>query len=211
MPLHYTLSTDPWLCLSSGVPLLRPCYSMGRMIGTIGCRHPRALHPFPTHDAAIRATLDPSLMSDLSHHAALSSADILDLRVSVRTRAPDIGAASASVPCVRFNSTLDGYELHAGGNVLCWSRDLGIVAALLRGERFEPGFIRRVLDPAYLPGELSLNADAREEARRRRSAQDVQAREREEATAQARLARNRVLTPKEAPEDLSIDDLLDTL
>lgn len=148
-------------------------------------------------------------MPNLSSHVPLSTADVMDLRVSIRSRIPDITAATASVPCVRYNSTLDGYELHAGGNVLCWTRKLEVVAALLRGERFEPGFIAKVLDPRQMPDELALAADEREARSRARAAIEAQGRARIRAEEDAaRERRLRAGGPSEAPDDLSLDDLL---
>lgn len=148
-------------------------------------------------------------MPDLRAHVQLSTADVLDLRVSIRSRVPDIGASSSIVPCVRYNSTLDGYELHEGGNVLCWSASLEVVAALLRGERFEPGFIRKVLNPAQAPDELHLNADEREALSRARADIEAQRRARVRFLEdEARERRLRAGAPSEADPDLSLDDLL---
>lgn len=214
-PIPYTLSSDPWWCITPGVPISRPSYIMGQPYGLMGCCVPFALFPFPNHDAAIRHSLQPDKhpmpnLADASR-AVLSAAIIMDLRVSLRTRASDPAAEGAISPCVRYNATLDGYELHKGGAVLCWTRDLNVVAALLRGERYEPGFIAKCLDPAYLATELALDADAREAERRRRAQMAEDARSRIAADQEARDRRNALTHQKDAPDDLTLDDLLDTL
>lgn len=191
--------------------LTRPCYILGQPAGAIGVAHPSARHPFPDHTAAIRFALskEPRPMSVPS--TPLSAAIIMDLRVSVRSRISDPAGEGVLSPCVRYNASLDAYELHKGGAVLCWTPDLAVVAALLRGERFEPGFIGKCLDPAYLATELALDADAREAERRRRAQMAEDARSRVASDREALARRNALTHQKDAPDDLSLDDLLDTL
>lgn len=145
-------------------------------------------------------------MPDLSpSHRPLTPGDIAILR-SGRAAPYDPGV-SHSTPTARYNAAGDTYEIVLGTTVLCHSPDLPVVAALLRGERFEPGFIRRVLDPACPVDEAALtNADARESARRKRLAADAAARQ---AAADREEARREAARPKRSvPAALSLDDLL---
>lgn len=194
----------------------RPLYRNGTPIGTIGVAHPLARHPFPSHLSAMRYGLDPikdphPMSLAASGPTPLSAAVIMDLRVSVRSRVSDPAGEGQLSPCVRYNASLDAYELHKGGAILCWTPDLAVVAALLRGERFEPGFIGKCLDPAYLATELALDADAREAERRRRAQMAEDARSRVASDQEALARRNALTHQKDAPDDLSLDDLLDTL
>lgn len=196
----YVLDSDHYSAWSA-----KPCYLMGKRWGSSGCC--AGLPSFPDHLTAIRATLDPSTMPLISpSHYALTAPDILDLRASVRNRTPDVSGAGLLGPCVRYNATLDGYELHQGGNALCWHRDLAVIAALLRAERFEPGWLVRALNSADLADHVILGADAREEMRRRTNAARANAKASEIAAEEARRIARRA--PTSAPDDLSLDDLL---
>lgn len=213
MPQHptYTLSTDPWWCWDPGDPISRPSYAMGQRTGSIGCRAIVALSvpSFPSHDAAIRATLNGAFppMPDLTAHRPLRPAEVLDLRVAAKAPTYDPGAVPLAV---QYNATTNAYELRMpNGPALTAHADIAVIGALLRAERFEPGFIRRVLDPAYLPGEAALDADAREQARRERDATDASTRARvREDQERARAALHASLGTRTAPPDLTLDDLI---
>ncbi len=202
LPL-YTLATDTW-----SPHLSLRCYLNGQPWGYAG--HASHTPRYATHADAIRAVLEGTHpMPALAHHRPLSAAEVMDLRVSARSPSYDSGGSGSARMAVGFNASSGEYELRASpiGPCLASHADIAVIGALLRGERFEPGFITRALDPAYVADELALDADAREAARRRRAADAAQTRARARE-AEDRAAERRRLTPlHDAPDDLTAEDL----
>jgi hypothetical protein len=188
---------------------------MGRAIGTAGCAYLARLSipSFPDHDTACRWSLAgaPPMRPDLTRHVPLSAADVMDLRVNARAH---VHNANGYTHVLNYNATSNAYELRAGvtGPVITSHADVRVMAALLRGEAFEPGYVRKVLDPAYVADELGLDADAREMARRARAETEAQTRARAREAEDLARARRAVSTPlSDAPADLSVADLFRTL
>lgn len=207
----YTLSTDPWWCWTPGIPLSRPFYRLGVRVGLAGFRS--NLPVFPSHDLAIRASLSgaPLPMPLSALHRPLSTAEVMDLRVAAKSHVHD-PAAPVFAFAIYYNASSDMYDvrLSHSGAVLTSHGDIAVIGALLRGERFEPGFIRKVLSAEYVAEELTLDADARERSRRERAATSAHTRaQAREAEEKARAARRGSPATSEAPSDLSIDDLFD--
>ncbi|WCD44129.1 hypothetical protein Kuura_051 [Caulobacter phage Kuura] len=207
--LHYTLATDPW---DTRCGYTKPAYALGKRIGTAGCVFAFYHAPsFPSHSAAIDAARFGAYAVSRTAYPSLTAAAVMDFRASARAIVPDFRASASSASC-RFNPECDGFELVVNGVVLGWARDLAVVAALMRAERWEPGFIGRVLDPAYVPDELALDADGREASRMRRADEAARLRQHQrDEEDRLREARFRAPAAIAAPADLSIDDLLSTL
>lgn len=207
-PQRYILTSDHW----TRVAHMRPVYELGKLWAHAGTTAALDYPTFSTHADAIRHLMERPNVPALLPRPGLSPADIMDLRLSIRSRIPDMLTATAIVPCIRYNSVQDTYEVHYNGQVLCHSPKGDVVLALLRGERFEPGFVRKALDPQYTVEEVTSDADERERSRRNRSAVEASQRARDLAAEdEARARRLRAPAAASAPPDLSIDDLLSSL
>lgn len=209
----YRLASDHWRVSDwprSMFPTL-PVYRTGTLFASAGTAVALTFPAYTDHPSAIRATLDPHMPAQPLARPGLTPADVMDLRISARSHIPDLQGAVQIAPCVRFNSTLDAYELHHGGNVLCWSHSGEVVLALLRAERYEPGYVRRVLDSTYTIEEAARDADEAERSRRQRSASDAQVRFAARQAEEAARAQRAPTVPQSAIDALSLDDLLSTL
>lgn len=204
----YRLATDHTWHLRGQFALV-PVYINGRRWASAGLRAALAIPVFASHSAAIRHLLEQPNVPALLARVGLTPADIMDLRLSVRALVADPTGATLIAPCVRYNPAGDTYELHQQGNVLCAHPRGEVILALLRAERFEPGYIRRALDPQYTIEEAAQDADEAERARRKRAASDASTRAFQRAQEDAERARRRA-TPAE-PFTGSLDDLFDTL
>lgn len=211
-PPTYLLSFISWQWDTPGDLPWLPTFSSGQRYGTTYSPEFAASLPrYESHETAIRHFMEHPHMAPLPSRPGITPTDIMDLRLSIRSRIPDILSETSIVPCVRYNSTQDTYELHMGGVILCHSPKGDVVLALLRAERFEPGYIRKALDPLYNIEEAAASADDRERARRERAAWDTSIRSK--AIAEEEEARQRRFrTPiSDAPADLDIDTLFSTL
>lgn len=118
----------------------------------------------------------------------LTAADVMALRCSLteRSRVRASIAALEGVPCITYLPAEGVFCLHAYRRVQATSPDINPLAACLRQERAERGFIARVMDPANLPDEATLDPAQAAQIRRRREADLADARLRQsEARAQA--------------------------
>lgn len=204
-PIRYLLASDHW----SRIAHMRPVYETGKLWAHAGTTAALDYPTFPTHADAIRHLMERPNVPALLPRTGLTPADIMDLRLSVRSRIPDMLTATSVVPCIRYNSVQDTYEVHLHGQVLCHSPRGEVVLALLRGERFEPGFVRKVLDSGYTVEEVALDGDERERSRRNRAAVEASQRARTQLEEdEARARRLRTPAPVSAPSDLDLDDLL---
>jgi len=181
---------------------------MGRRAASVGHAAALALSipSFPDHATAIRHTIGHTMHDPLKRHEPLNAAAVLDLRVSVRGRVAD-PSAPAFPHSITYNTAADIYEVRHNGVVICGHARIEVVAALLRGEAYEPGFIAKVLDARYSPDTLSLDADAREAKRRDALRLAAESRARREAEEDARREKARQTPLEEAPADLTLDDL----
>lgn len=217
----YFLATSPWFEYAvterksyRHAFLGRTVYRMGQRAGTAGAYFAHRYPVFPTHESAIRATTArPPLMTAIVERPALDVEAVLELRASTRGHVYDPGHHGASRYAVSYNATADTFELRASpvSPPLCAHRDIHTIGALLRGERFEPGYIAKVLDAQYAPDEIELDADAREQARRERARHDAEARARRQADEDEARRRRSLLREQDAPADLTIDDLFGSL
>lgn len=186
--------TVPWCtaCFSTFPPRLR-----SRLLSL-------AVEGYSSGAALRTVTLEQKPLPDLRPHRPLTPGDIAILRAQ-RPAPIDLGASGVG-PTARYNRAGDTYEIVIGGTAICHCADLVIIAGLLRGERFEPGFIKRILDTAAPVDEAALtSADERERARHRRTMADAAARQREAAAAEAK--REAAIPKRSVPDTLTIDDL----
>lgn len=137
----------------------------------------------------------------------LTPVDIQDLRGSVRFPKPLDGTGAAiAAPFITWSESEAQWELHAYGALQGRHARIAIVSSCLRYERTEPGFIRRVLDPANTCDEAALDHSAFEAAKRLRESRAIAAQRQLEDTQQAtevKLALKYV-----SPAEISLDDLL---
>lgn len=146
----------------------------------------------------------------------LTAADIVDLRGSVRWR---LGDASLGVPnhvafiCHARDDPMsqnapgwgpDTYVLHAYGHRQAVSERIEVLAACLRCEASEPGFIRRIMNLSEDPELMTLTPDLLAAERSRRAFAAKAAREYE-----AEQARLRSKAPEPDPAKTSLKDLLE--
>lgn len=129
--------------------------------------------------------------------------DVLMLRASIKWRIavtlPD------SLPRIVYNPSEEAYALHHDGHIQCQHADITVLAALLRGERAERGFIHRVVSASEPPDAATLAPDA---YAARRAAQGAEAaRIRLWADEQAALARRDAELRQPNVANLSLDDL----
>lgn len=189
---------------------MRPMYKGGQRYGDAGINSGCPL--FHSHEHAMRFQLGELPLKLVTRHYAISVAEVLDLRVSLRSRIPDLSApVTAFSYVIRYNAESDTYELCMGDTCLCHHRDIRVVAALLRGERFEPGYIAKVLSAEYAPDHVTLDADSREHARLKAAEAAAQTKAARAAADDAARERRRLIPETEASDDLSIDDLLNDL
>lgn len=202
--MRYTLLSDPDACPTWP---LTPSYVHGipdgRWPGTQA-----GLPAFESHTSAHQQEPFP-LPIPAEDHYALVPQDITDLRLNVRTRVPDVTAGTHNATLfIRYNATLDSYDLQRNGVTLTHHKDISVIAALLRGERYEPGYLDRLLDPTDNAATSLLSVDARERQRRTDAATRARARLAAEEAETARLRRNVLLGSRPPPPDLDLSDLL---
>lgn len=134
---------------------------------------------------------------------SLSVDDVLTLRASIRWRLavtlPD------SLPRIVYSASDDLYVLHHDGHIQCQHEDVAVLAALLRGERAERGFIHRVVSATEPPDAATLAPDAY--AARHRTLAAEAAHIRLWADEQAQLARRDEELRQPNVANLSLDDL----
>lgn len=157
-------------------------------------------------------------INDHPNAAGLTASDVADLRGSWQSGsglAPDMDLSRASVIYELDQTGVAGhYALVQNGLVLCRTRWGHVALHLLRSERLEPGYIRRVLDPSIDPAEVLLNPLARAARARERGTAIAMAREaarladeqRQSSLDQAR-ARQRVEQALAKPGGLTLSDL----
>jgi len=135
----------------------------------------------------------------------LTIADVLTLRASIRWRTnvtlPD------SLPRIVYSASDDAYVLHHNGRIQAQHEDIGVLAALLRGERAEPGFIARVVQSHEPPDAATLAPDARRAQQARDNAEA--AKRRLYASTEAADAKRRVSLLDASR--LTLDDLIGDL
>ena len=128
----------------------------------------------------------------------LSPIDILDLRASVRWHLTSSNGLLTPKPFIVYCSeepmtmnspgyAADAFAIYAEGRLWAISHRPEVLAACLRAEYAEPGFMRRVMNPAEDCETAILDPDARLAEQKRRSFEAKAMREWQEE--QARAAR----------------------
>ena len=127
-----------------------------------------------------------------------------DLRDSVRWRLHDHWAVDGLPPFITYLPADDAWALHAYGHTQAASRRLDVLAACLRCERAEPGFIRRILDTREDARLMSLTPDLAAAERQRAGIE----RQRAAQAAADRAAQAARIAAMKRPERLDLDDFL---
>lgn len=114
--------------------------------------------------------------------APLTPAIVMDLRVSISYRGSADGAGHIGVPFMVYAPAEDAFVLHAYGSAQAMHSDPLVLAQVMRCERAEAGFIRRILsaqepcDVATLaPDERARYAATQAHERRRLAQQHADA------------------------------------
>lgn len=139
----------------------------------------------------------------------LTPANVQDLRDSIRWRVSNGRDDTWTDPGVAYIiwGPADGhYILRAYGRPMAASHDIAVLAACLRAERAEPGFIARILDPATDCRTASLSPDLAAAERRRLAALAAEVRSR--ASLDAELKRTRAVNRRVDVSKIELDDLL---
>lgn len=140
-------------------------------------------------------------------HYHLTPADVADLRASVRWRLHDHLEPGIALAWINYAPADDMFILHAYGHTQALSVRLEVLAACLRCERAEPGFIERILNPAEDVRMASLTPDLARAERMRQ----YEERQRQQAHTDAQTARtvrrNSILPPTDV-SGFELDDLL---
>lgn len=112
----------------------------------------------------------------------------------------------AQAPWITFILSDHSYALHSGGFTVAVTPSDEIACWLLRNERIEPGYVRRILDPA-LPIDVALEPpEDRRAWQAQQNANAASARAQRDADAAAAQRRRTQLQPLDASA-MSIEDL----
>jgi hypothetical protein len=135
----------------------------------------------------------------------LTPADIMDLRASLKWRTSN--GESPLYPHIIYLPADEAFLLVVDGRRMAVSKDPEVLAACLRNERAEPGYVRRVLDSTDDVQLAALNPAeaAQERSRRNAEAAALRARQEEERATQMRLRNARSVDPA----TFTLDDLGD--
>lgn len=209
-PRGTTATKECWLCRAPETPYYALCCpTCWASLPLYAQRLAVAHAPGSPHYVALAYHLSagsPSMPEPRRTHVPINAGDVMSLRT---TRPVLDFRAPAGQPVVAFNAETDSYDLIVGGKVVATTHALHVVAALLRGERYEPGFIAAVLDASTPADELALDADERERRRSDRAVAAAHARQRAQEAAEARRAQARPPSAVDPSADLS--DFLTTL
>lgn len=133
----------------------------------------------------------------------LTPPDVMDLRASCASLRGLGGGVNMNVPFILYLPADDLYCLHAYGSPQAKSANPAVLAACLRAERAEPGFIRRILDPSEPCTVATLSPDARARYASRVAETAALQREAAETAREAAYRRAHVIDPAR----ISLDDI----
>lgn len=134
---------------------------------------------------------------------SLTPAIVMDLRLSCPSLRNLGRGVNMGVPYILWLPADEVFCLHAYGSPQAKHPDASILGLMLKNERAEPGFIRRVLSPAEPCDAASLNPHARALYIKRRAAERASAEAYRAEQAAALLRRASLLDPAK----LTLDDL----
>ncbi len=135
--------------------------------------------------------------------------DLMDLRhkmKSIGTLRCDFTAEACGVPFVVYSAPTKEWCLQGQGLTLAVSTRPEVICWLLAQERYEPGYVRSLLDPAYNV-ELALSPEKRAQAKREENAFMATLRAAEAQANADRARRRQQLNPPPAAS-VTLDDLL---
>lgn len=139
----------------------------------------------------------------------LSPADIMDLRLAAKSRGFISDGTNTGFPFITFILSDNSYALHSQGFTVAVHSDPEVMSALLRNERIEAGYVRRVTDPKIPIDEAAMSPEEARELRLRRDSVNARARD-HAASLQAENERRESLR-RSTPADhvaLRLEDLL---
>lgn len=139
-----------------------------------------------------------------SDHRLLTPADVQDLRDSVRYRVSN-GQGDPTAH-ILYLPAEDRFLLRVDCRPMCASADITLLAACLRAERAEPGFVARIMDPAVDCRVASLAPDIAAAERRRLAGLNAEIAER--ARSDAERKRQSHIAGRVDVSKISLDDLL---
>lgn len=148
-------------------------------------------------------------MDDLDEYAhellpALTPAMVMDLRGSCAMRTSDDSTGDRmGVPFIVYIPSDDAFSLHAYGSPQAVHKDVRVLAQVIRCERAEAGFIRRILSPQEPCDVATLGPDRRA---RYAHAQAAAVARRRQDTEDALDARHRFYANLDVTK-LSLDDI----
>lgn len=136
----------------------------------------------------------------------LTPAIIMDLRASISLRGSSDGTNDRlGVPFVLYIPSDDTFALHAYGSCQAMHQDPRVLAQMIRCERSEPGFIRRVLSANEPCDVATLGPDVRARYAATQAAERARLRQQAEETDEDRWRVRRASMID--PAKISLDDL----
>lgn len=142
-------------------------------------------------------------MPDNPHLSPLDPPTVMDLRTSISTRGSADGTFDRmGVPFIVYVPSEDAFVLHAYGSAQCLHSDPRVLAQVMRCERAEPGFIKRILNPQEPCDVATLGPDLRARYAAQRASDVARQRQQAEDLRDAQLARVRVIDPAKIDLDM---------
>lgn len=139
----------------------------------------------------------------------LSPADIMDLRLAAKSRGFIHDGVNVGYPFITYIMSDNTYALHSQGFTVAVHADAEVMAAMLRNERIEPGYIRRVTDPKVPIDEAAMSPEEARELRLRRDRGNALAREHQNRLEAENLRRESLRRSTSADHvSLKLEDLL---
>lgn len=136
---------------------------------------------------------------------ALTPTDIMALRLTCRGLRSLGGGVNMGAPYILYVPASETFCLHAYGSPQATSLDLNVLGAMLRAERAEPGFIRRVLGSEEPCDVATLDPAARARHAAQQAAERARQRLEADDNDEARWAARRASMMD--PAKISLDDL----
>ena len=144
----------------------------------------------------------------------LTPADVMDLRASIRWSLSDRSLGPPDIPFICFaredrmaqnapGYAPDAFVIHTEGHIRALSPRIEVLAACLRCEWAEPGFMRRIMNSNEDCHLASLNPDEAAAERSRRAFEEKAMRTFAAEEARAKHKQPAVKPSKPAPSDMS--------
>lgn len=142
-------------------------------------------------------------MTPNPHLIPLTPAVVMDLRASISTRGSADGTNDRlGVPFIVYSPSEDAFILHAYGSAQALHRDPCILGQLIRCERAEAGFIRRILSAQEPCDVATLSPDARARYSAARADEAARLHRQTQDFAEASRSRTRAIDPARIDLDM---------